>query len=176
MNVADEASFVEFVSARSSALLRTCFLLTGDHGHAEDLLQATMAQCYRHWPRVHASGREEAYVRAAMLNTHISIYRRRKLREVLAGQLPERSGRREADAVDDRDQLRRSLGRLPARMRVAVVLRHYEGRSEAETATAMNCSPGNIKSLTSRGLARLRADLAPDPLMPTVGASLQGGS
>ncbi len=49
------------------------------------------------------------------------------------------------------------LGTLPAGMRAAVVLRYVEGFSIAETADAMRCSEGNVKSQSARGLDRLRA-------------------
>ena len=49
----------------------------------------------------------------------------------------------------------------PPRQRAAVVLRHYEDRSEAETAELLGCSVGNVKALTSRGLAALRVAMAP---------------
>ncbi len=61
------------------------------------------------------------------------------------------------NAVDDADVLRRALLALPPRQRAAVVLRHYEDRSEAETAQVLGCSVGTVKSLSSRGLAALRA-------------------
>jgi DNA-directed RNA polymerase specialized sigma24 family protein len=37
--MADEAAFVSFVTARTSALMRTAYLLTRDHQLAEDLVQ-----------------------------------------------------------------------------------------------------------------------------------------
>ena len=64
------------------------------------------------------------------------------------------------EAVDQRDALRRALGRLPGRQRAAVVLRHYMDLSEQQSAEALGCSVGTVKSLTSRGLRSLRAYLA----------------
>ena len=48
------------------------------------------------------------------------------------------------------------LATLPAGMRAAVVLRYVEGLSIAETADAMGCSEGTVKSQSARGLERLR--------------------
>jgi RNA polymerase sigma factor (sigma-70 family) len=55
-----------------------------------------------------------------------------------------------------------ALEALPPRMRAVIVLRYYEDLSEADTAAALGCSTGSVKSQASRGLARLRVELSPD--------------
>jgi RNA polymerase sigma-70 factor (sigma-E family) len=164
MDREQEAEFETFVTACWGRLVGVAFLLTGDRGDAEDLVQTALATCYRHWPRIVAGGREEAYVRASVVNAHISSARRRRLREIVTFQLPERADDGAVDASDDRDLLRRALRRLPPRTRAAVVLRHYTQLSETEAASVMSCSVGNIKRLTFQGLRQLREHLgAPDP-------------
>jgi RNA polymerase sigma factor (sigma-70 family) len=73
----------------------------------------------------------------------------------------QRGDDRGALALDDRladaDEMFAALRRLPERQRTAVVLRYYQDLSEAETAAAMGCSLGTVKSSVSRGLARLRS-------------------
>ena len=61
------------------------------------------------------------------------------------------------------DAIWRAVQALPPRQRAAVVLRYYEDLSEAETARVLNCSLGNVKSQTSRGIAALRSSLAGNP-------------
>ncbi|AUG77004.1 hypothetical protein CFP65_2152 [Kitasatospora sp. MMS16-BH015] len=158
-----EARFEEFVLARSSALLRMCHLLTNDRGLAEDLLQTALAKCYRHWDRVSEQGYEEGYVRTAIVNTHISSVRKRRLKEILTFQLPEHGGAAPDHSVEERDLLRRALAALAPRTRSAVVLRHYLGLSEIEAAQNMGCSVGNVKRLTSRGLDQLRQAMERQP-------------
>jgi RNA polymerase sigma-70 factor (sigma-E family) len=136
------------------------FLLTGDWGHAEDLVQTALANCYRRWPRIVAGGAEESYVRAAMVNAFISSTRKRRFRELVTFAPPDRSGRDELHVVDDRDLLRRALRRLTPRTRAAVVLRYYADLSEQDTAAVMSCSAGNVKRLSADGLRRLRDYLA----------------
>ena len=55
---------------------------------------------------------------------------------------------------------------LPPGMRAAVVLRHVEGLSVDETAHALQCSTGTVKSQTARGLDKLR-DLLSEPSRST---------
>jgi RNA polymerase sigma factor (sigma-70 family) len=65
-----------------------------------------------------------------------------------------------ADASEDvarRDGLLKALVTLPLRQRATVVLRYLEGLSERETAAALGCSEGTVKSQSSRALASLKS-------------------
>jgi RNA polymerase sigma-70 factor (sigma-E family) len=149
-----DEDFAEFVTRWSPALLRVAFLLTSDRGEAEDLLQTALLTTHRHWGRL--SDREAAYpyVRQVLVTTHTSWRRRRRVHEVLLDQVPD-VGTGE-HAGPDAGRALQALDELPPRMRAVVVLRWYEGLSEAETAAALGCSLGSVKSQASRGLARLR--------------------
>ena len=65
MKETDEVAFAEFVQGRWPALYRTAYLLTGDRGEAEDLLQTALANTYVAWSRIRDRGATEAYVRRA---------------------------------------------------------------------------------------------------------------
>ncbi len=58
-----------------------------------------------------------------------------------------------------------ALQTLPARQRVAVVLRFYEDLTEVQTAAAMGCAVGTVKSQVSAALTKLRARLGDDLLV-----------
>ena len=150
--------FAEFVRRFSPALLRVAFLLTADRGEAEDLLQTALLKTSRHWGRL--ADREAAYpyVRRVIVTTHTSWRRRRRVHEVLLDQVPEQPDVQPGGIGAGRAL--QALDELPPRMRAVVVLRWYEGLTEAETAEALGCSVGSVKSQASRGLARLRAQLA----------------
>lgn len=155
----DEAGFASFVAARWRPLLRTAYLLTGDEGRAEDLLQTALAKLWLVWGRVQ-SEEPEAYVRKILANTSASWWRRRWHGEKPTEIVPEVRGIDDvAAAVADRDELRAALAVLTPRQRAVVVLRYAEDMSEQQVADALGVSVGTVKTLSSRALARLRGDL-----------------
>lgn len=151
--------FADFVAARSGALLRTAWLLTGDAGRAEDLLQTALAATWRRWRPTVADGDPEAYVRRALVTTYASWWRRRWRGEVPTEVLPEAACVGDVAAtVADRDAVRRALGRLSRQQRAVVVLRYAEDLSIEETARLLGCSEATVKVQSARALATLRAD------------------
>jgi RNA polymerase sigma-70 factor (sigma-E family) len=151
--------FVEFVATRSAVLLRCAWLLTGDAGKAEDLLQTVLAQVWPRWRKVHDGGNPEAYVRRVLFTTYLSWRRRRWRFEVPAPALPERGDHTDlAGDFANRDAVKRALGRLSPQQRAVVVLRYVEDLSLAETAELLNCSVATVKVQAGRALSALRAD------------------
>ena len=148
--------FDAFVATRSNALLRTAYLLTGDHALAEDLLQTALAKAWRAWTRIDDP---EPYVRKIIVNTYASWWRRRWNGEQPTDDLPEPAGVNDSSS-DDRADLWSAVGRLPKRQRAVIVLRFYEDLSEAETAAALGIAAGTVKSQTSKALRALRIDPA----------------
>jgi len=159
--MADRADFDGFVAARSRALLSAAWLLTGDRHRAEDLLQSALAKAYLAWQRI-GEGREEAYVRRVLATTYASWWRREWRGERPTATVPETVDAADpTGAVDLRLSLLAALDHLTRGQRAVVVLRYYCDLSEAETAEALGCSMGTVKSQAAKGLARLRrTDLA----------------
>lgn len=150
--------FADFVGATSPRLLRAAWLLTGDAGMAEDLLQTAFARAWAHWRRIRDDGNPEAYVRRILFTTHATWWRRRWRGEVPADAVPDRAADAdESDAVVSRAVMRAALACLSHRQRAIVILRFMEDQSEAETAAILGCSVGAVKSQTSRALTRLRS-------------------
>ncbi|MCP2166945.1 SigE family RNA polymerase sigma factor [Goodfellowiella coeruleoviolacea] len=159
--------FTDFVTHRSPVLLRTAYLLCGgDRGAAEDLLQDVLERMFSRWHRI--NGDPEAYARAALANAAANRWRRRSRRvpetSLTDGVQPPVGGHEQG--VVDRDQVVRALAALPPRMRAVLVLRFFNDLTEAQTATALRCGVGTVKSQTSRGLARLRETLVDRPAPP----------
>jgi RNA polymerase sigma-70 factor (sigma-E family) len=150
--------FRSYVAARSPALLRTAYLLSGNRTDAEDLLQTALAKTYLACERIREREAVDGYVRRVMVDTQTSWWRRRKVDEYATDTLPERPGRDVTDDLALHGALWTALSRLPNRQRAMVVLRYYEDLSEAETAHVMGVSVGTVKSTTSRALTKLRDD------------------
>jgi RNA polymerase sigma-70 factor (sigma-E family) len=147
-------SFEAFVRNRSTHLLRVALLLCGDRGHAEDLLQSALARTARHWDGIDSP---EAYVRAALINGAKNRWRGRRVLEVQLGEADDVAAPGgDQERVTLRQALLTELSRLSHGQRAVLVLRYFEDLSEAETAQALGCSTGTVKSQTARALARLR--------------------
>ncbi len=150
--------FADVFAAHHAEALRLAYLLTGDPHRAEDAVADAFVKVWRRWERGGISS-PRAYIRRAVVNEVNSRFRRLRLERAEAQR--QRGDDRGALAIEDRladaDEMFVALRRLPERQRTAVVLRYYSDLSEAETAEAMHCSVGTVKSSVSRGLARLRS-------------------
>jgi len=152
----EREAFEALVDARSTSLLRTAYLLTGDWGTAEDLLQTALTKTWFRWHTLRDTQAAEAYVRQVMSRTFATWWRRKWRGEQPTEVLPDVLGHDPYSGVLARDLLRRALAELPPRQRAIVVLRFYEDLTEAQVAEALGCSIGTVKSTVSRALVRLR--------------------
>lgn len=166
-------SFDLFVATHGKALIRCAFLVVGDAGAAQDVVQIALAKVARRWTTVVENGHPLPYARAAVMRTAISWRRRKWHGEVATGALPDHPDVDAIAAVDARDRLRRALASLPRRQRAVVVLRHYLDLDERATAVALGCSVGTVKSQTAKALERLR--VAIDPIAGDVSDGADGG-
>ena len=160
MNSRDE-EFGEFMRNRASPLHQSAYLLCGDWHLAHDLVQDTLVKAYQHWPRVRQADSPEAYVRRILLNEARSRWRRRE-RSAAVSRFPEGRELAAPDATDEvarRVGLLQALHALPFRQRATIILRYLEGMSERETAAALGCSEGTVKSQSARALGSLRSYL-----------------
>ena len=63
-------------------------------------------------------------------------------------------------AAERREELLAMLGGLSEDDRLVISYRYFLGLSEEETATALDCARGTVKSRLSRAIARLRKTMA----------------
>jgi RNA polymerase sigma-70 factor (sigma-E family) len=162
----DRAEFSDFALARSGALQRAAYLMVGDAQLAQDLVQEALTKTYVAWPRLRDPRNAEAYCRKAITTTAISWFRRKAWNNERPTELlPEGEGQGLAGheaTIAEHDAVWRALRTLPPRQRAALVLRYYEDLTEAQTAAAMGCAVGTVKSQVSAGLAKLREALGED--------------
>ena len=156
----DKQEFEAFVAESSDRLLRTAYLLTGDAGHAEDVVQSALVRTARRWRSARRS--PEAYARTVVANLAKDRWRslgRRPAETALEHDVPLAA----SDGLLDRDALMRAARELPHGQRAVLVLRFFDDLSVEDTAKALGITTGTVKSQTSRALASLRAALTSDP-------------
>ena len=163
-----DADFDQFVAEHVDDLLRTAYLIAWDDAEAEDLVQECLFKVARRWPRVRVMDQPRAYARRILINLATDGARGRARRRVELDPPPPGAAERSVDplaALDVHVELVEALRLLPPRQRAALVLRYFHDLTESQAAEVLGCSPGTVKSNTSRGLARLREvfDLSPQP-------------
>jgi RNA polymerase sigma-70 factor (sigma-E family) len=163
---ASKREFDCFAARAWDPLLRTGYLMTGDAGDAEDLVQETLLKVARRWIRVRAMDHPAAYARRILINLVLHDAGRRSRQR--AELWPQDGGAETADdsaaralrEVDDQAEFRWALARLPARQRAVLVLRYWADLPVAEVAGMLGCSEGTVTSTASRAAARLAETLA----------------
>ncbi len=162
-----DSEFTEYVQARTPWLRRIAYLLCQDWHRADDLTQAAFLKLYLNWDRARKAAHFDAYVRTILVRTFLNEQRttwwaRMSLRE---SGIPETGSAGFSGGVDDMVDLSAALAGVPPRQRAALVLRFYCDLSVIETAELLGCSPGTVKSQTSRGLDTLRAAVGTHPVI-----------
>lgn len=154
----DGTAYQDYVAGRLQWLRRAAYLLCGDWHTADDIVSIALTKLFRRWPRASAMDNLDAYVWRILVNVWLDERRRPWRREQSVPVLPD-----VAAAPPDAAQRLALLGHLadlPPRRRAVLVLRYFCDLSIRETAEALGCSEGTVKSQTSQALDTLRARLA----------------
>ena len=171
----DVAEYSEFVAMRWPALVRTAYLLTGDHGHAEDLAQTALAKCLVAWPRLRRRDAADAYVRKVLLNTYISWRRKSSWHELPSEDIPAAESYDSTEGLAQRSVVLDALAVLPPKQRAVVVLRFYEDLGVREVARELGCSTGSVKRQTYEALKKLRDIIGDEVRVPGGNDSVDEG-
>lgn len=163
---ADDALYREYVVARLERMRRTAFLLCGDWHTADDVVSTALVKLYRHWRRVSAMDNVDGYMRQILVRAFLDERRRPWRREEPRWDVPDRQAPGESAGVADRLALTALLAELPPRRRAVLVMRYFCDMSVEETAEALGCSPGTVKSQAARALETLRVRMTAGPLTP----------
>lgn len=154
-----ERDYVDYVTVHLPSLHRVARLLCRDEHRAEDIVQSTITKLYIHWRRASASTNLDSYVRTMLVRTFLSEQRLAWAKVRLFGfpqDIP-RSPAVPAPDVETRDLVHTALSRVAPKQRAVLVLRFLCDLPVAEVAEILGCSSGNVTSLTTHGLRRLRA-------------------
>jgi RNA polymerase sigma-70 factor (sigma-E family) len=142
-------------AAHATHLVRLSYLVVGDRGLAEEIVQEAFLRVWRSRSRIRDVDAAPAYLRRVVVNLSRSRVRRLALERRHARTQHEGA----AEAPESWLDLRRAIETLPPRRRACVVLRYFADLTEAETAAALGISVGTVKSQTSRALRHLGAAL-----------------
>lgn len=132
-------------------------LYLNDVSLAEEIAQEALLRACRAWPRVQQLESPGGWTHRVAMNLAVSAARSRRTRQrvderlaTYARRFAEHSDRTSAIAM------RTAVASLPERQREALVLRYYADLSVADTAEAMGCPEGTVKTLTKRAVEALR--------------------
>lgn len=156
---AERGRMGELYRQHAGDALRLGYLLTGDRAAAEDLVQEAFVRMFGRFRDLRQPESFEWYLRRTIVNLTRSMYRRRKVERAYLARRNEHAATPGPEPAPD---LWSALMGLPVRQRTAIVLRYYEDLTESRTAEIMRCPIGTVKSLVSRGMARLREEVDRD--------------
>jgi len=160
----DRRAFRVLVDDNVERLHRLGYRMLGSREEAEDVAQESFMRLYRALPDWQP-GRARLSTWLYRVASNLCIDRLRKRREVA---LPEGYDAPDPDARSDgglgdrqlRDRVRGAIDALPERQRLAILLSHYEGCGNPETAQILGVSVEAVESLLSRARRSLKQALA----------------
>jgi RNA polymerase sigma-70 factor (sigma-E family) len=148
-----ESDFERFYRLQYPDAIRLAWLLTHSSAGCEDIVQEAFVAVLGRFGELDAPA---AYLNRTLANLCRSWIRREVVRRRIRGaELPLAA---EEMSLPEAELLA-AVQRLPFRQRVVVVVRYWGDWSEQETAEALGCRPGTVKSLRSRALERLNREL-----------------
>jgi RNA polymerase sigma-70 factor (sigma-E family) len=143
-------------------LVRLARCLLDEPADAEDVVMDAFAGLALHWSRVRRTGDAFFYLRSSVVNACRSRLRRlRVARARMHTQLERDAAPAEQQAMVHLEYAAVAVAvrELPRRQREVLVLRYYEGATEAEIADILGVTTGSVKVHASRGLRALAARL-----------------
>ncbi len=175
-----DGAFPALVAGHQDRLYTIALRLLGDRRDAEEVAQDALVRAFRAmagYPRERTAAlRLRPWLASIAVN--LARNRRRRLDDrrppnqlepmLDAGFDPAADARSRPETTSDRRETQRELAaallRLTPAVRAAIVLRHVDGLSVAETAEALERPEGTVKAQVHRGLRELRVLLgATDP-------------
>lgn len=141
----DERAYADYVGARTGALLRYAYLLTGDPRAARDAVLRALTATHADWHRAQRDG-PDSIVKARILRDQLG-FRRRLMRHP------------PTDAGSEDDEVWSALAALPPRQRAILVLRYDEKLTDGEIADALAMTPPAVRAQSAKAMAALGTSL-----------------
>ena len=133
-----------------------------DPALADDLAQDAFLTAFEHIAEFRGDGTFAAWIRRIAARLYIKRWKRRAELDPVADSADEEAGGGGEGAVASRLDLDEALRTLSSSERLCVSLCFGAGLSHAEAAAALKAPLGTVKSHTRRGMAKLKARLAPE--------------
>jgi RNA polymerase sigma-70 factor (ECF subfamily) len=157
--VADREGFERFFRERYGRVVRACALVTLDTAAAEEIAAEAFSRLWPRWNRMHDDDHAGGYVYTTAMR--LCSKRRMRSRHEVVGPVTERpSGRDEASASLDRQEVFAALALISLHQRQAVVLRDWAGFETDDVAEMLGLKPSTVRVYLMRGREALRERLA----------------
>jgi len=163
----DLESYDQLVREHQAIAFRTAYVITGSAADAEEVAQDAFVKAYRARSRFRDGAPFRPWLLAIVANEarnrRRSLARRGRFELHLAEERPSADAAPSPEvallAREERAALLAAIDTLGEEQRQVVACRYLLGLSERETAAALGCRPGTVKSRLSRALARLEEQL-----------------
>jgi RNA polymerase sigma-70 factor (ECF subfamily) len=166
----DVVAYEALVRRYQDRAFRLAYVITGSAAEAEDAAQDGFVRAYRALGRFRPGAPFRPWVLTIVANAarnHRTAAARREALQLEAAEHLTDGGALAPEAAALADERRRELvaavNALRPDDRQVIACRYFLDLSEAETAAALGCARGTVKSRLSRALGRLRTRLATDP-------------
>ena len=167
----DHGAYEQLVEMHQGIAFRTAYLVSGSVGDAEEAAQDAFVKAFRALGRFRAGAPFRPWLLRIVANEARNRRRAAGRRAQLALRAAAEQGTSggaapspEASllAAEERTALLAAVNELPEEQRLTVACRFFLGLSEEETAVALGCRKGTVKSRLARALERLRREVGVD--------------
>jgi RNA polymerase sigma factor (sigma-70 family) len=180
----DAVAYGSLVRAHQDIAFRVACLAGGSAAEAEEAAQEAFVKAWRALPRFRAGAPFRPWLLAIVANEARNRRRaagRRAGLALRAAEIAERdagapSPEAQVLSAARREALLAALGELDERDRSVLTCRYLLDLSEEETAAALGCRRGTVKSRTSRALARLRERVGSEEVMASPPPAVEPGA
>ncbi len=153
----ESAAFTQLVHRYDRQVLAAAQGILNDLPDSQDVYQETFIRAYRHLPSFRFECRFSTWLLRIAINVARSRLRQRRLRRFVSLEDQVLSQvRSDPEAPADLDYLRRQVAQLPAKLRIVVTLKYFQGYKIREIAEIMQCREGTVKNYLFRAVEKLK--------------------